>query len=120
MKWLIAAFFLVCYTVIILWQVEVPLNQVAGNQNVGASGILRTAREIQEKPPHVLQNDLVKNFKANQRKVAGFRDFTSNSQTSLDDLFISIKTTKAFHHSRLNVILRTWFVLARDQVRFFT
>ena len=36
--------------------------------------------------------------------------------TTLDDLFISVKTTKNFHNSRLDVIIRTWFTLARDQV----
>lgn len=116
MKLLIAAFFLVCYTLIILWQVDVPLNQVSGSQNVGASGSLRTAREIKEKPPISSQNEQLKNLKTNQRKVAAFKENVSNSQTSLDDLFISIKTTKSFHHSRLSVILRTWFILARDQV----
>lgn len=116
MKVLVIAFFLVCYTLIILWQVDVPLNQVSGNQDVGASGSLRTAREIHEKPPITLQNELIKNSKANQRKVAAYKETVSNSQTSLDDLFISIKTTKPFHQSRLNVILRTWFILARDQV----
>lgn len=41
-------------------------------------------------------------------------------RTSLDDIFISVKTTKNFHQPRLDVILRTWFVLARDQTYFFT
>lgn len=35
---------------------------------------------------------------------------------TLEDLFISVKTTKKFHRERLDVILKTWFRLARDQV----
>ena len=41
---------------------------------------------------------------------------TSASSTTLDDLFISVKTTKNFHNSRLDVIIKTWFTLAREQV----
>ena len=36
--------------------------------------------------------------------------------TSLSDLFISVKTTKKFHSTRLDIILKTWFNLAEDQV----
>lgn len=39
---------------------------------------------------------------------------------ALEDLFISVKTTKKFHRERLDVILKTWFRLARDQTYFFT
>jgi hypothetical protein len=36
------------------------------------------------------------------------------------DLFISVKTSKQFHQKRLDVILKTWFQLARDETWFFT
>ncbi len=39
--------------------------------------------------------------------------------TALNDIFISVKTTKTFHKTRLDVILKTWFTLAKDQVNFF-
>lgn len=42
------------------------------------------------------------------------------SPTALDEVFISVKTTKNFHRSRMDVILKTWFVLAREQTYFFT
>lgn len=42
------------------------------------------------------------------------------SDNGLSDIFISVKTTKKFHQSRLNLILRTWFELAREQTYFFT
>lgn len=37
-------------------------------------------------------------------------------KTRLNDIFISVKTTKNFHKSRLDVILKTWFSAAREQV----
>lgn len=37
--------------------------------------------------------------------------------TELDDIFISVKTTKSYHDSRLAMIVKTWFQLAKDQVR---
>ncbi|CAG2162772.1 unnamed protein product, partial [Oppiella nova] len=36
--------------------------------------------------------------------------------TSLNDIFISVKTTKKFHSTRLDVILKSWFALAKEQV----
>lgn len=45
-----------------------------------------------------------------------FTTTTAKPQTSLDDVFISVKTTKNFHATRLDVIIKTWFTLAREQV----
>ncbi len=33
---------------------------------------------------------------------------------------MSVKTTKEFHKSRLELILKTWFQLAKDETWFFT
>lgn len=41
---------------------------------------------------------------------------TAKTHATLDDVFISVKTTKNFHSTRLDVIIKTWFTLARDQV----
>lgn len=38
------------------------------------------------------------------------------SYTFLWDIFISVKTTGQFHRSRLDIILNTWYKLARNQV----
>ncbi|XP_060529244.1 fringe glycosyltransferase [Cylas formicarius] len=40
--------------------------------------------------------------------------------TTLDDVFISVKTTRNYHGSRLPIILKTWFQLAKKQTWFFT
>lgn len=37
-------------------------------------------------------------------------------QTELKDIFISVKTTGKFHKARVEVLLKTWFGLAVDQV----
>ena len=37
--------------------------------------------------------------------------------TLLSDVFISVKTTRNYHKWRLPGILKTWFQLAKDQVR---
>jgi hypothetical protein len=39
--------------------------------------------------------------------------------TDLDDVFISVKTTKKYHADRLSLIIKTWFQLAKNQVCFF-
>ena len=36
---------------------------------------------------------------------------------NLTDVFISIKTTGKFHRSRVDLQIRTWFKLAKDQVK---
>lgn len=39
--------------------------------------------------------------------------------TELNDIFISVKTTKNYHDSRLSLIIKTWFQLAKSQVSTF-
>lgn len=41
----------------------------------------------------------------------------STRNITLEDLFISVKTTKFNQYTRLPIILKTWFQLAKDQVR---
>lgn len=51
------------------------------------------------------------------------RDYNTYEWTTnidLDDIFISVKTTKKNHDTRLKTIIKTWFQLARDQTWFFT
>ncbi|XP_058797189.1 fringe glycosyltransferase isoform X2 [Phymastichus coffea] len=40
--------------------------------------------------------------------------------TDLVDVFIGVKTTRHYHHSRLPAIIDSWFQLAKDQTWFFT
>lgn len=43
-------------------------------------------------------------------------EYEWSTNIDLDDIFISVKTTKKYHDSRLRLIVETWFQLARDQV----
>ena len=45
---------------------------------------------------------------------------SEHGETSQEDIFISVKTSRQFHVSRLAVILKTWFQLARRNTFFFT
>uniref|UniRef100_A0A182FFA8 Fringe-like glycosyltransferase domain-containing protein n=1 Tax=Anopheles albimanus TaxID=7167 RepID=A0A182FFA8_ANOAL len=36
--------------------------------------------------------------------------------TELDDLLISVKTTKSYHDTRLEMITKTWYQLAKEQI----
>ena len=38
---------------------------------------------------------------------------------SLDDVFVSVKTSQKFHQKRLKVILDTWFNIAPHKVKFW-
>ena len=40
----------------------------------------------------------------------------SGRSTSLEDIFISIKTTAKYHKTRLNILLDTWISRAKNQV----
>ncbi|XP_015910699.1 fringe glycosyltransferase isoform X1 [Parasteatoda tepidariorum] len=126
-KWLLVAFLIVCYTLlVILWQVDVPRHQVSEWSDNKDGAIIRThtkTREyIQERAPRSLQNleEETQKFKINNLVVRAIKETRNNQTTKLNDLFISVKTTKAFHQSRVNIILKTWFVLARDQTYFFS
>ncbi|XP_055341131.1 fringe glycosyltransferase-like [Paramacrobiotus metropolitanus] len=44
----------------------------------------------------------------------------STALLQLNDLHISVKTSKKFHHQRLDIILRTWFSHAKNQIYFIT
>ena len=37
-------------------------------------------------------------------------------RTELSDIFISVKTTQPYHSERLDLLLETWHILARDEV----
>lgn len=47
-------------------------------------------------------------------------DSDTSKNITLDDLFISVKTTKHYENTRLPIILKTWFQLAKNQTWFFT
>jgi hypothetical protein len=51
-------------------------------------------------------------------KSHSIEDFKEQAKViSFKDVFVSVKTSKKFHQTRLKVILDTWFNLAPKQVR---
>lgn len=47
-------------------------------------------------------------------------DSGQNKNITLEDIFISVKTTKHYQYTRLPIILKTWYQLAKQQTWFFT
>ncbi|KAK2714739.1 hypothetical protein QYM36_009081, partial [Artemia franciscana] len=75
----------------------------------------------QERVPQSLDaSKEYENIEAEVRKVEVIKRTTTKAPFSQDDLFISVKTTLNYHKPRLDLILKTWYKLARDQVWFFT
>ncbi|XP_078487342.1 beta-1,3-N-acetylglucosaminyltransferase radical fringe [Ciona intestinalis] len=48
------------------------------------------------------------------------RHGTSNRSLLLEDIFITVKTSKQFHTTRLTFIVNTWFNQAKEQIFFVT
>lgn len=51
-----------------------------------------------------------------QSQVSALRFNQNIRPTTLNDIFISVKTTEKFHESRLKIVLDTWFQYAKEQV----
>lgn len=68
--------------------------------------------EVSERPSSLHRNS--EHQRLSQRAVTGT---PKPPTTELNDIFISVKTTKNYHDSRLALIIKTWFQLAKEQVR---
>ncbi|XP_030560849.1 fringe glycosyltransferase [Drosophila novamexicana] len=80
--------------------------------------------EVSERPEATLLTELARRSRNGELlHDLSQRAVTATPQpptTELDDIFISVKTTKNYHDTRLALIIKTWFQLARDQTWFFT
>ncbi|XP_022109898.1 beta-1,3-N-acetylglucosaminyltransferase radical fringe-like isoform X2 [Acanthaster planci] len=56
----------------------------------------------------------------NSQKVDRGINSSNLSRTELEDIFIGVKTTGAYHKTRVQLILDTWLPLAQKQTYFFT
>ncbi|CAG5129430.1 unnamed protein product [Candidula unifasciata] len=54
------------------------------------------------------------------QKNLQIRVHKDSDKTELKDIFISVKTTSKYHGPRVKLLLKTWYLLAREQVYFFT
>ncbi|KAF2882614.1 hypothetical protein ILUMI_23560 [Ignelater luminosus] len=64
-----------------------------------------------------LSRDVLKSEPLPTEELVG-KDY--NYLEEMDDVFISVKTTRHYHKGRLPIILATWFQLAKEQTWFFT
>lgn len=67
--------------------------------------------ELSERPSSL--HRINEHQRLSQRAVTGT---PKPPTTELNDIFISVKTTKNYHDSRLALIIKTWFQLAKEQV----
>lgn len=59
-------------------------------------------------------------FGASHRRLFEKQQEFSQPHLNHEDVFISVKTTHQFHKTRLELVLQTWFQLAREHTWFFT
>ncbi|XP_073983539.1 fringe glycosyltransferase [Rhodnius prolixus] len=95
---------------------------IAFHEKIFTSGDLSLPKEVgwQERAPRSLSGDYLE---TNLVEGPGGGKSTATplpATTSINDLFISVKTTVHYHQARLPVILKTWFQLASQQTWFFT
>lgn len=64
--------------------------------------------------------DIVTDYLLKQRHIHEFSvtGTPKPATTNLNDIFITVKTTKLYHDTRLALIIKTWFQMAKDQVSF--
>lgn len=60
--------------------------------------------------------DLITDYLLKRRQEFSVTGTPKPTTTNLNDLFITVKTTKSYHDTRLALIIKTWFQLAKDQV----
>lgn len=59
------------------------------------------------------QHQHIQRLQKNERAVTAT---PKPSTINLNDIFITVKTTKIYHDTRLALIIKTWFQLAKEQV----
>ena len=95
----------------VVFIVAICVLTLVGEQHRKDSGVVR--RRVHHTDPHFAQSILL-------TKLARNNAVLEPPETSLSDIFISVKTSKKFHKSRLGVLLATWFTQARSSTFFFT
>ena len=91
-----------------------PLRVIGRNQAINLSaGIIERkglkGKAIFDDRSAKKQTDLSRDFRTQNRR--------RSINTTLEDLFISVKTTGDYHVPRVSILLDTWFQNARKQVR---
>ncbi|XP_069694973.1 fringe glycosyltransferase [Periplaneta americana] len=105
------------YSTLLLYQ-TVSSSRLAPRQQV--SGWQERAPRSVSKDYDANSNLVVPEARPRNDDVTPASNSSRPAGTQLDDVFISVKTTRNYHKWRLPVILKTWFQLAKDQTWFFT
>lgn len=103
------------------------IKSAAVNQNPAAHNSLTTAatdnaRTINENHIDSGAGNIVTNYLLKRQHITYETSVTGTPKpatTTLDDIFITVKTTKLYHNTRLALIIKTWFKLAKQQVSIF-
>lgn len=97
---------LVYFSLLVVWTATPP-----NNEATSAPGESHRTPESENK----FRNRQLKHV-SSENVLSNDLSQLSPKHLSLDDIFISVKTTRIFHQSRVEVILNTWFRLAKNQV----
>ena len=95
-------------TSVFILLVLLTLTASAGSERDGSSGLLGPQTSSRSRARFL------------RKPLSSSSAMPLTSPTRLSDVFISVKTSHKFHKSRLPVLLKTWFQLARDETWFFT
>ncbi|XP_055373299.1 fringe glycosyltransferase [Condylostylus longicornis] len=95
------------------------LNNNNINNGIGGSDDNNNSNDIDNINNLIIDSATLNNL-INQQYGSVVTGTPKPSITQLDDIFISVKTTKNYHDNRLALIIKTWFQLAKDQTWFFT
>lgn len=72
-------------------------------------------------PPYLYRNNLfIKQRQISEPKLENLNLSIGPLKGFLDNIFVSVKTTKKYHYPRLIILLETWVALIPDQTWFFT
>lgn len=72
----------------------------------------------QERAPRSLSENYIEGGAEGSAAAAGSTATPKPPLARPQDVFISVKTTGHYHRARLPVIIKTWFQLAKEQVRY--
>jgi len=94
-----------------------PRRVISPNQAINLSAGINGRNGLKRK---ALFDDRSAKKKTNLSREFRTENRRRSKNTTLEDLFISVKTTGDYHVPRVSILVDTWFQNARKQVYFFT
>jgi len=112
--------FLLAYTTLFVYQ---SLSRASANNQtpkLNEPNYLVAAEQLLRQQPRRVISYIPQEISEFTSEIPSATATVKPTATSLDDVFISVKTTGRYHQNRLSIILKTWFQLAKAQTWFFT